>query len=175
MITPDAGQKLELLAQVAGLDCEGDPGSPAGRAALTPRQEAKRDFLAGAVVQVQRPDGPMTVLRTLQTSACEQNCYYCPFRAGRSSMPRVRFSPDELAGEFDRMLPGAAADFQHVAGASLEERRQHRPDRRVIAVERAGVETAVGFGRRHAALAVFGDMIRRAGSFFNHAQTYARG
>jgi predicted DNA-binding helix-hairpin-helix protein len=59
--------------------------------------------LAGAVVQVQRPDGPMTVLRTLQTSACEQNCYYCPFRAGRSRMPRVRFTADELAREFDRM------------------------------------------------------------------------
>jgi predicted DNA-binding helix-hairpin-helix protein len=103
MITPDAGQKLELLAQLAGLDCEGEPESTAGQAALRRRQEAKRDFLAGAVVQVQRPDGPMTVLRTLQTSACEQNCYYCPFRAGRSSMPRVRFSPDELAGEFDRM------------------------------------------------------------------------
>ncbi len=24
------------------------------------------------------------LLRILQTSACEKNCYYCPFRAGRN-------------------------------------------------------------------------------------------
>jgi predicted DNA-binding helix-hairpin-helix protein len=45
----------------------------------------------------------MPVLKTLQTSACERNCYYCPFRAGRSSTVRVSFTPDELAREFDRM------------------------------------------------------------------------
>jgi predicted DNA-binding helix-hairpin-helix protein len=84
---------------MAALDCEGEPGG----AGLTPRQRAKRDFLAGAVVQVQRSDGPVTVLRTLQTSACEQNCNYCPFRAGRDRAVRLSFSPDELAGEFDAM------------------------------------------------------------------------
>jgi len=52
---------------------------------------------------VQRPDGPLTVLRTMQSSACERNCNYCPFRAGRSGMARVSFTPDELAREFDRM------------------------------------------------------------------------
>lgn len=103
LVTPDAQQKIQLLGQMAGLDCEGTPPSFRERAVSTPRQQAKRDFLAGSVVQVQRPDGPMTVLRTLQTSACEQNCYYCPFRAGRSRTVRVSFSPDELAREFDRM------------------------------------------------------------------------
>jgi predicted DNA-binding helix-hairpin-helix protein len=97
IVKPDAGQKIELLGQLAGLDCDGDPS------AKTPRQQEKRDFLKKAVVQVQRPDGPMVVLRTLQTSACEQNCFYCPFRAGRSDIPRVGFRPDELASEFDRM------------------------------------------------------------------------
>lgn len=96
IVTPDAQHKIQLLGQMAALDCEGPPE-------LTRRQRAKRDFLAGAVAQVQRPDGPMTVLRTLQTSACEKNCRYCPFRAGRSAIPRVRFGPDELAREFDRM------------------------------------------------------------------------
>jgi predicted DNA-binding helix-hairpin-helix protein len=45
----------------------------------------------------------MSVLRTLQTSACEKNCFYCPFRAGRNKTVRVSFSPDELAREFDLM------------------------------------------------------------------------
>jgi predicted DNA-binding helix-hairpin-helix protein len=97
IVKPDARQKIKLLGHLAGLDCDGDPASK------TPRQQRKRDFLKKAVVQVQRPDGPMAVLRTLQTSACEQNCFYCPFRAGRSGISRVGFGPDELAHEFDRM------------------------------------------------------------------------
>jgi predicted DNA-binding helix-hairpin-helix protein len=102
IVTPDAQQKIQLLGRAAALDCDGEPSLFAGPS-LTPRQQVKRDFLAGAVVRVQRPDGPMVVLRTLQTSACEQNCYYCPFRAGRSSALRVGFGPDELAREFDHM------------------------------------------------------------------------
>jgi len=96
LFKPDTQHKIELLGQMAKLDCDGEPG-------LSPRQQVKRGFLAGAVVQVQRPDGPMTVLRTMQTSACERNCFYCPFRAGRNSTLRVSFGPDELAREFDRM------------------------------------------------------------------------
>jgi predicted DNA-binding helix-hairpin-helix protein len=103
VLKPDAQQKIQLLGQMAGLDCDGEPSSLGGSKKLTSRQQLKRDVLAGAVVQVQRPDGPMVVLRTLQTSACERNCYYCPFRAGRSGIPRVGFSPDELAREFDRL------------------------------------------------------------------------
>jgi predicted DNA-binding helix-hairpin-helix protein len=96
LIVPDAQQKLQLLAPIVGLECDGEP-------MLTPRQQVKRDFLDSSLYQVQRPDGPMTVLRTMQTSACERNCHYCPFRAGRSSTVRVSFSPDELAREFDCM------------------------------------------------------------------------
>lgn len=39
------------------------------------------------------------LLKTLLTSACERNCFYCPFRAGRD-MRRATFKPDELAGVF---------------------------------------------------------------------------
>jgi predicted DNA-binding helix-hairpin-helix protein len=103
IVKPDAQQKIQTLGELATLDCEGVPPLFASQAKLTARQQAKRDFLTGSVVQVQRPDGPMAVLRTLQTSACEQNCYYCPFRAGRSGFPRLSLGPDELAREFDRM------------------------------------------------------------------------
>jgi len=103
IVVPDSQQKMELLTRLAGLDCEGEPRFAPDPRTLTPRERVKRDFLADAVVQVQRPDGPLTVLRTMQTSACERNCHYCPFRAGRSRMVRVSFSPDELAREFERM------------------------------------------------------------------------
>jgi predicted DNA-binding helix-hairpin-helix protein len=42
------------------------------------------------------------LLRILQTSACEKNCYYCPFRAGRR-LRRTTLQPDELAAAFDQM------------------------------------------------------------------------
>jgi predicted DNA-binding helix-hairpin-helix protein len=36
------------------------------------------------------------LLKSLLTSACERNCFYCPFRSGRD-FRRVTFKPDELA------------------------------------------------------------------------------
>ncbi|MFZ0548585.1 MAG: hypothetical protein WAM60_24260, partial [Candidatus Promineifilaceae bacterium] len=41
----------------------------------------------------------MSLLKTMITSACERNCFYCPFRAGRS-FRRATFKPDELAKTF---------------------------------------------------------------------------
>ena len=38
----------------------------------------------------------MRLLKTMLTTACERNCAYCPFRAGRDYR-RVNFTPDELA------------------------------------------------------------------------------
>lgn len=96
IFAPDARQKIETLADLNRFECDGEP-------ALTPTQQRKQDTLQQSVVQVLRPDGPMAVLRTAQTSACERNCHYCPFRAGRNKTPRVTFSPDELAREFNKM------------------------------------------------------------------------
>ena len=36
------------------------------------------------------------ILKTLLTSACERDCYYCPFRAGRNYR-RTTFKPEEMA------------------------------------------------------------------------------
>ena len=42
-------------------------------------------------------------LKTMLTTACERNCYYCPFRAGRS-FRRVTFKPEEMAKLFMKMV-----------------------------------------------------------------------
>ena len=43
------------------------------------------------------PGGKRTpLLKTMLTSACERDCYYCPFRAGRD-FRRATFKPDEMA------------------------------------------------------------------------------
>jgi len=49
------------------------------------------------ITEAVMPNGRrIKLLKTMVTSACERNCYYCPFRVGRD-MPRATFSPDELA------------------------------------------------------------------------------
>jgi predicted DNA-binding helix-hairpin-helix protein len=46
------------------------------------------------------PNGKsIKLLKTLLTSACERNCYYCPFRAGRD-FRRATLKPDEMALTF---------------------------------------------------------------------------
>lgn len=46
------------------------------------------------------PNGKrIKLLKTLLSSACERDCYYCPFRAGRD-MRRATFKPEELAKLF---------------------------------------------------------------------------
>ncbi|GAB4505048.1 MAG: putative DNA modification/repair radical SAM protein [Anaerolineales bacterium] len=48
----------------------------------------------------QLPNGStIKLLKTLLTSACERNCFYCPFRAGRD-FRRATFKPDEFAHVF---------------------------------------------------------------------------
>jgi predicted DNA-binding helix-hairpin-helix protein len=46
------------------------------------------------------PDGTsIKLLKTLLTSVCERNCYYCPFRSGRD-FQRATFSPQNFADLF---------------------------------------------------------------------------
>ncbi len=55
------------------------------------------------------PNGQtIRLLKTLQTSACERNCYYCPFRAGRD-FRRETFKPEEMASTFISLERGGVA------------------------------------------------------------------
>ena len=91
----DIHQKIDTLGQAAALDCEGPP-------ALN-REARKAQIIAGSRAYVTHPQkGKMPVMRIMQTSACERNCYYCPFRAGRNYR-RMSLAPDELADAFDQM------------------------------------------------------------------------
>jgi predicted DNA-binding helix-hairpin-helix protein len=76
---------------------------------LTPRGlPLKKDSIG--IHEAVRPDGkPMRMLKTLLTSACERNCYYCPFRAGRNYR-RQTFKPEEMAKTFMDMHRAGAVD-----------------------------------------------------------------
>ncbi len=74
-------------------------------ACFTPKQ---RD--AVYVYPAQLPNGKkIKLLKTLLTSACERDCYYCPYRAGRD-FRRATFKPDEFASLFMQLHEGGIAE-----------------------------------------------------------------
>ena len=46
----------------------------------------------------------------MMTTACERNCHYCVFRAGRAKTKRVTFAPDEMASAFDTLESAGKVD-----------------------------------------------------------------
>jgi len=77
--------------------------------ALCPQIPIKRqdDIHVG---QATLPNGQkIKLLKTLLTSACERNCNYCPFRAGRD-FRRATFKPEEFAQVFMSLHRAGAVD-----------------------------------------------------------------
>jgi predicted DNA-binding helix-hairpin-helix protein len=89
---------MEKLAQMGDLMRH----EPVGDAPLSEKAPRKKSPpLAGCVSHVTTPKGKKAVLKAMMTTACEKNCNYCAFRAGRSKMRRDTFSPDQMARAFD--------------------------------------------------------------------------
>jgi predicted DNA-binding helix-hairpin-helix protein len=62
------------------------------------------------ITEVALPGGKkMKVLKTMLTTACERNCHYCPFRAGRK-MRRETFKPEEMARTFITIYQAGAVE-----------------------------------------------------------------
>ena len=58
----------------------------------------------------QLPNGKnILLLKTLLSSACERDCFYCPFRAGRD-FRRATFKPEEFANLFAKLTQAGAAE-----------------------------------------------------------------
>ena len=97
-VLPDIMTKLTQMGDATAFEPVGDQ----------PQQERRRvayqsHSLEECITNVSTPTGKRKILKTMVTTACEKNCFYCPFRAGRSKMRRLTFSPDELAGGFDTL------------------------------------------------------------------------
>ena len=75
-----------------------------------PQLEKPAPDLSGCITNVVAGNRQMPVLKTLMTTACERNCFYCPFRAGRSSMKRLTFSPDDMARAFMALYDAKAVE-----------------------------------------------------------------
>jgi len=95
---PDTMTKLALLGDAAAYEPVGDQ----------PQQERRRvpyqsHSLEECITNVSTPTGKRKILKAMVTTACQMNCHYCPFRAGRSQMKRLTFTPDELASGLDTL------------------------------------------------------------------------
>lgn len=87
----DEISKLKLLTSQMELESSDDFECPKLSAR---KQDAV--YISQAIL----PDGKsIKLLKTLLTSFCERNCYYCPFRSGRD-FQRASFSPENFAELF---------------------------------------------------------------------------
>jgi predicted DNA-binding helix-hairpin-helix protein len=70
----------------------------------------EREKDAAFVHPAQLPNGrQIMLLKTLLSSACERDCFYCPFRAGRD-FRRATFKPQEFAELFMKLNNAKAAE-----------------------------------------------------------------
>lgn len=121
----DTRDKLNLLGQAARYDdytalspdavVEGR-GLFAAAADVAP---AGRDLFP-CISHVTTPQGERKpILKILQTSACQNNCYYCAFRAGRD-VRRAHLTPDELARSFDLMYRAGVVEGLFLSSGVLD-------------------------------------------------------
>jgi len=100
--------RLKFLSSQMNFEPDAEQGEPHAPAAppdcFTPK-EKDQAFIHPA----QMPGGrQILLLKTLLTSACERDCFYCPFRAGRD-FRRATFKPDEFATLFGKLAGSGAA------------------------------------------------------------------
>ena len=76
--------------------------------------------LSECVTHVTAGNRKMPVLKAMTTTACERDCYYCPFRAGRSAMRRVTLSPDDLAHGFMALYNGGAVEGMFLSSGVIK-------------------------------------------------------
>src|SRR5687767_13677204 len=102
----DQLETLQTLSDQMGLEhAEESRGEPAKPACFTPKEKR-----AVYVHPAQLPNGKkVKLLKTLLSSACERDCYYCPFRAGRD-FRRATFKPQEFAELFMKLYQSNMAE-----------------------------------------------------------------
>jgi len=102
----DSVDTLKLLTSQMSFEADGEPRVSASAPACFSPKERDQAFVHPA----QLPNGQkIMLLKTLLTSACERNCFYCPFRAGRD-FRRATFKPDEFAGLFAKLSDAKIAE-----------------------------------------------------------------
>jgi len=102
-------ERLKLLSSQMTFEADGLPTSRMAEAC----SRVKDVVIHPAVM----PNGRKTrLLKTLLSSACERDCLYCPFRAGRD-FRRATFAPEEFARLFMQLHKANLADGLFISSA----------------------------------------------------------
>ncbi len=102
----DSLDTLKLLATQMSFEVDGEPRLTSAPSACFSPKEREQAFTHPA----QLPNGQkILLLKTLLSSTCERDCFYCPFRAGRD-FRRATFKPDEFAGLFAKLSAARMAE-----------------------------------------------------------------
>ncbi len=117
-VAPDSYQKLSLLDDALRFE-------PAGLEPLAEQQPAgnvptRVPKALPCISEVSTPQGKKPVMKAMMTTACERNCFYCPFRAGRSKTTRIRFTPDEMAKSFDVIRRAGLVDGMFLSSGIIK-------------------------------------------------------
>lgn len=105
-VAPDTFQKLTLLEDATRHE-------PAGDQPLSEKAQQKavsKPQRLPCIGEASTPTGTKPLLMAMMTTACERNCHYCVFRAGRTKTTRVNFTPDEMAGGFIQLQQAGLVD-----------------------------------------------------------------
>lgn len=102
----DSLETLKELSSQMSFEADGEPRLSSPAPVCFSPKEHDQAFAHPA----QLPNGQKIILlKTLLSSACERDCFYCPFRAGRD-FRRATFKPDEFAGLFSKMNQSGMAE-----------------------------------------------------------------
>jgi predicted DNA-binding helix-hairpin-helix protein len=107
-VESDPISKITQMGDVTLYEPAGD--QPLSEKARVPSGRYQSRSLAECISHVSTPMGKKPILKTMLTTACERNCFYCPFRAGRGKMKRMTISPDDLAHAFDTLARSGQVD-----------------------------------------------------------------
>jgi predicted DNA-binding helix-hairpin-helix protein len=105
---PDAIEKIALMGDVTAHEPAGD--QPSGERTQRRTGAYQSRSLAECISNVATPTGSKPMLKTMLTTACERNCNYCIFRAGRGQTKRFTLTPDEMAKGFDQVQRAGLVD-----------------------------------------------------------------
>jgi predicted DNA-binding helix-hairpin-helix protein len=101
----DQLETLQVLSDQMELEHAEETRETPRPACFTPKEQR-----AVFVHPAQLPNGKqIKLLKTLLSSACERDCYYCPFRAGRD-FRRATFKPQEFAELFMKLQQSSLAE-----------------------------------------------------------------
>lgn len=113
--------RLKLLSSQMTFEADGLPASRVNSTCSrldSPSPEGRGGGEGNVVIQpTVMPNGGKTrLLKTLLSSACERDCFYCPFRAGRD-FRRATFAPEEFARLFMQLHKADLADGLFISSA----------------------------------------------------------